>query len=465
MTQEPLVQAQDQQQFGRDRLQITGTSVALPGRTIRIPQRPLTHDEKLSLAASQLADESAWFRLVHEGDREIQVAIARNPKATRNVLELLARTGCEQAQIAVATHPQITPSLLGMLAKSPNPKIVEAVATHPMTPPAVLEQLVHTPDPNVRAAALRHPRLSPETIAEALTGTMGARVGVARNPQLTREELEGLLEQAVSPLLSAMLRHPKLDEALFARLLAHPAADDEFLLLAVRHRLMTPPGLIGVLESRPSFAVKEAILRSPRLVPLMLIKLGQDADPRVRAMVASHPLTPLPCLMALIHDGHEDVRVGLLKHPHLPLAVIEAIATGRDTALKIGIACRPGVPDEILAYMLRTKSRALHEAVLRRPKLSKRLGLRLAHSFYVELRYELAQRPGLPAAIADELARDGNWVVREAALRSGRVSPALREQMLADPVYWVRLTADNRAPFWPWEHRQRERDFEAAFAS
>jgi len=86
--------------------------------------RPQTREERLHLAMSPLADEATWFKLVQSKDIELQVTVALNPKVTRNVLELIARTAHEEAQVAVAAHPQMTPSLLAVLAASDRKSVV-----------------------------------------------------------------------------------------------------------------------------------------------------------------------------------------------------------------------------------------------------------------------------------------------------------------------------------------------------
>ncbi|MFP5501469.1 MAG: hypothetical protein ACLGIN_03200, partial [Candidatus Sericytochromatia bacterium] len=111
-------------QYSRDQLRITGARPFASMAPVFIkPERPQTQEEKLHLAGSPLADESTWFKLIQEQDLDIQITLARNPKATLNVLELIARTGAPEAQVAVASHPQITASLLAVLASSPHPGV------------------------------------------------------------------------------------------------------------------------------------------------------------------------------------------------------------------------------------------------------------------------------------------------------------------------------------------------------
>jgi hypothetical protein len=64
--------------------------------------------------------------------------------------------------------------------------------------------------------------------------------------------------------------------------------------------------------------------------------------------------------------------------------------------------------------------------------------------------------------VAEDLATDAVWIVRDAAIRSGKLSGTTLYALSQDPVKWVRLTATGKAPTWPWEHTKRETDFEAA---
>lgn len=447
--------------FGRDSLRLAGVGMGFGPSSLLTPARPLSKEEKLALAGSPLADEGTWFKLVKEGDPELQVAIARNPKASLNVLELLARTGCEEAQVAVAAHPQISASLLGILAGSPNARVAEAVAAHPKTPVALLEQLATSFNAGVRAAALRHPRLSAETIADALSGDLESRLMISRNPSLTREQVAFLAECGSPQIAVSLLRHPKLDATLFQRCLQR--GDEAFLLASMRHRFMTVDALNGIIERQPPLAVKEAVMRSPRVSPAMLARLGQDHEPAVRKAVAGHPMTPATTLLSLVHDADETVAMGLLAHPQLPYAVIDAIVRGESVNLKVGLARRPNLPEDVLIQLLRTRSLRLHQTILRLPRPSLRLMSFLARSAFIEVRYDLIQLPYLPASVAEDMVRDPAWCIREAAIRTGKLSDAALLGLAHDPVKWVRLTAQGKAPRWPWEHGAREADFEACF--
>jgi hypothetical protein len=128
------------------------------------------------------------------------------------------------------------------------------------------------------------------------------------------------------------------------------------------------------------------------------------------------------------------------------------------------LLCRVPLPEELMLPLALSNSLHLQQAMLRLPRLSPRIMAHLARSRHVEVRYELAQHPLLPPTIAEELAADAVWIVREAAIRSGKLSGTTLYALSHDPVKWVRLTACGKAPTWPWEHTRREADFEAALA-
>jgi hypothetical protein len=53
-------------------------------------------------------------------------------------------------------------------------------------------------------------------------------------------------------------------------------------------------------------------------------------------------------------------------------------------------------------------------------------------------------------------------VVRDAAIRGGKLCMPTIYELYRDPVKWVRLTATGKSPMWPWEHTRRDADFDAA---
>jgi hypothetical protein len=149
----------------------------------------------------------------------------------------------------------------------------------------------------------------------------------------------------------------------------------------------------------------------------------------------------------------------------MPGAVVEAIVHSKCIPLQLGLLCRVPLAEELMLPMALSNNLHLQQTMLRLPRLSPRVMAHLARSRHVEIRYELAQHPGLPVMVAEELATDASWIVREAAIRTGKLSGTTLYTLGRDSVKWVRLTATGKAPTWPWEHTRRDADFEAALTA
>ncbi|HEY9679898.1 MAG TPA: response regulator [Drouetiella sp.] len=91
---------------------------------------------------------------------------------------------------------------------------------------------------------------------------------------------------------------------------------------------------------------------NPHTSPMVLTKLADDSEARIRARVAEHPDCPAEVLLRLAEDDHPDVRLAVSENPKAPPLVLERLARDPSEDVRLGLASNPKIPAEILAMLL-----------------------------------------------------------------------------------------------------------------
>jgi two-component system, chemotaxis family, response regulator Rcp1 len=91
---------------------------------------------------------------------------------------------------------------------------------------------------------------------------------------------------------------------------------------------------------------------NPHTSPMVLSKLADDSEPRIRARVAEHPETPAEVLLRLAEDENAEVRLAVSENENAPPLVLERLAKDPSEDVRLGLASNPKIPSDILALLL-----------------------------------------------------------------------------------------------------------------
>lgn len=91
---------------------------------------------------------------------------------------------------------------------------------------------------------------------------------------------------------------------------------------------------------------------NPHTSPMVLAKLANDSESRIRARVAENPDTPAEILLRLAGDESADVRLAVSENENASPLVLERLAKDPSEDVRLGLASNPKIPSEILALLL-----------------------------------------------------------------------------------------------------------------
>ncbi len=306
-------------------------------------------------------------------DDEIDRLVAKDCRATVEMLEKLSSSGYWGTQYAVAGNSNAPADLLEKLAvniERREPNFRYPIANNPNTPAAVLKKLAEDD------------RLGLEDSAFIFV-----RAIVARNPNTPADSLEKL------------------------------ARDTRFAWLW-----------------RRKWWIKEFVAANQNTPASVLKTLAEDEDSWIRATVAENPNTPLSVLEKLIENGDIDgyffncYVIKLVKCRKTPDTIrqkaLEKLAGSKDWTNRIIAAKNRNTPIKMLTKLLEDEHIYIRYTVAENP------------STPVKLSHSIAMNPDTPAAVLEELSRDDDSEVRR-YVSDNTSTPATALEKLAKDVCGV----------------------------
>jgi len=201
-----------------------------------------------------------------------RAAVAENPAAPKNLLELLSKDSDYHVRGAVALNPSTSVSLLEVLAKDANEAVRWGVAKNHRTPAVTLAAL-------------------------SKDAVRTVRVRVAENPFTPEEVLILLAEDSDSSVQTAVANNESVSEFLKVRLLQ-------------------------VLSNNSEQHVRREVAANPLTPAKNLETLSKDLDQWIRQNVAKNPNTPIEILEKLATDNISDVKIAVVANEKTPTTVL-----------------------------------------------------------------------------------------------------------------------------------------------
>jgi hypothetical protein len=239
-----------------------------------------------------------------------------------------------------------------------------------------------------------------------------------------------------------------------------------------KSRVVSPE--VAVAAANHKYAgVRAAIARNKRIdfPESLLMKLGGDADSRVRISVAGRQDLPESLFMKLLRDDDRNVRIILLSRRDMPESLMMALADDPDVKTRLIIARKDDLmsvpllmkladdsdsvvrqavanqlylPESLLMKLAGDSSHDVRNAILSRPNLPEFVFLRFAKDANPDVRVVIASNHSLPESAAIRLAMDSDKNVRFAVARNFNLTQPLVIKLASDADADVRRAVSRR---------------------
>jgi hypothetical protein len=415
---------------------------------------------KHPVKGSQMPAETL-AELAHHSNEAVRYRVAQHPNTPTSALEHLANDDYVPTIRAVVDNPNTPPHILEQLATSLDVTTRLGVVRNANTPPRALAEIVQSSVTSGNA-----PNRTVDTLKSAFPGDQNDVLReIACKPQVPLEALEILARREfitppVDPnsilpprsnddIIRSLVYNPSLTPALLGILTQDPCVDVRVALLRhsnltieLWHRLtednavsvrsaiaasqQAPITVLASLASDADVEVRQKLAANPNTPVTLLHQLAQDSDLTVRSVIATNASASIPLLEQLAQDEKVEVRRVVAQNPNTPASIREAL---RDLA--------PPSPTPSVSPTLRSLSRLYNPntddlaAILAEYAQSKNAFVRLVTLLHpltpVEVleqgarsqswleRYAAAENSATPAPIRQQLAQDGNRIVRAVA--------------------------------------------------
>lgn len=349
------------------------------------------------------------------------------------LLSLLAN-GNLSLRRKVLTHPNLPSYILEKLALDPHLLVQRDVAKHPNTPPSGLEILAWVPNSEVRSYVAKHLNTGVfELLALATDTVVKVRWEIAKNPRTPTLALELLaldndirvrVEVAKHPNIPPEYSEPLLkDYKFYEKSKNYKFYDKNFAVVNESSEIIED---LKDIMIEKSYEVKSQLFADFEIPFSFLEKLATDPKNRVRQGVVKYRYLPSSLVRQLTQDNDLEIRCSAINHPNLSVSMLKELLCDRNlynnddktyqrvasNYLKHQPKSLPLVLKKIAEYSTDSFERLvvlLHPQILPSALVKNRLSLE-----WIE-RYCIAQHPNTPLYTLEELANDGNRIVRAVA--------------------------------------------------
>lgn len=291
---------------------------------------------------------------------------------------------------AVAKHCDTPPELLETIAQSPYSLEIEAVVSNPNCPPSLLRSLFESSDDQwVLNALAKNPSLPSDLVSSALEHSIAhVRSAAACNPNLSTQQIEGILERNEAGQMHAMIRSAQEN-------------------LTVEH-------LDRLLDIQQPSDVREAAAGHPRASEVQLLRVLSDPEPSVRSAACRNPAVAAPKIEALaLNDPSYQVRAEVLKRQGVSRQVLEtAFGDSNNRDVYMALASNPGLHEAVAIQLLRDRRDMVIASIIASPHTPYHLVADFLVAPSVFLRGTFAKRADLTDEDCQQLMNDEDREVR-----------------------------------------------------
>jgi len=359
----------------------------------------VSSQSKRHLSRAPRTPATVLHRLAVDGDELVRRAVARNPSTTGESLATLAMS--EESipvVVGIAGHPDAPASVLADVYSrfSESPPVRRALCRNPRTPGLALSKMVRNAsmieckliaanpsadkeslkkfwgmgDCYLQAEVAAHPHCSSDLIDLASCSTEAlVRRKVAENPNVSDLQLKNLLDDPAAPVRAAAVRHvTNLD-------VGHASFEDTSRLVRrdqARHRSL-PEERLNTLATDTDTWVRQLVARNETTPQRTLDLLANDPVTDVRRSVSRNLMCRPPLLIHLGRDSHPWVRAGVALRSDLPEFLMDELAETDDEGVLSALGRNSMVSPQFLERLIEHQSQDVRRAVILNRRAPRRL--------------------------------------------------------------------------------------------
>ena len=382
-----------------------------------------TDSIRLAVAENEKTHVDTLTKLATDRNNEIREIVARNWTTPASILDKLAKDKAIGVRQDVAYNPNVSVDTLKMLAIDESSEVRMSVAGNWDTPVNLLEQLAIDESNDVRRNVARNGN-APARILNLLAKDRDSivRAGVAGNPNIPTALSERLANDQDTSVKEALVgywnQNPPVK--ILEEFATHP---EELIRKKVAYSHKSSVNVLEILANDKNDWVRETVAKN-RNTPIYLIEqLAQDEDSLVYAAVAARENLPFYLLKQFSSDERSRVRYEVAKNPITPTEILAILATDKENSVCHEVVKNPQCTPEIKETIFKNLAQSATPSFLRYVLFlsdyaeSSVLAENSNSVSWLE-RYAIACNPKTPKDTLQQLAQDGNRIVRATAKES-----------------------------------------------
>ena len=401
-----------------------------------------------AVARNKNAPLNALRKLAKDKTDSIREAVARNENTPIDALEKLARDKDDKVRRGVAFNWNTSANILSYLASDRVVKIRQQIAWKENTSIDTLTELSIDTNAEVRISVAVCSTSVDLLIQLSKDESVEVRKSVARNENTQVHILNKLAKDKNSKVRAGVSSNSNLPLAIAEKLINDE--DSQVQESFVSYFNDNPP--LKILEkfaTHPNEDIRERVAYNAKTTINILERLATDENYSVREAVARNKNTPVHILEQLAEDKHTIVCAAVAENENLPFDFLKQLASNEHSRIRYEVAKNPNTPVKILEILARDRNNGVCCEVLKnhqctfeiKKTIFKNLAQSETPSFlrYVLFlsdyakssdlaensnsiswleRYAIAQNCKTPKNTLQQLAQDGNRIVRATAKES-----------------------------------------------
>ena len=352
-------------------------------------------------------------RLATHPDYTTRYNVAHNSQTPATALEKLARYSESEANAPSRTKD----GLKTMMAGADNNEIRRTLARNTRTPIAVLEMLANREFYGEEKTGERRDHFFPPRQVEDVLESL------VYNPNLTPSILAKLARDPSAKIRSLLVRHPNMTPELWQQLAED---EDREVRGAIASSTTTPIHILEAITLDTDTEVRRKVAANPNTPTTALEILSQDSLAEVRSAVAGNQYTNVIVLEQLGEDQKVEVRRAVAQNSNTPVSMRESLRdllalpyTPMPSTTLSGLSriYKPDTDDlpTLLSEYAQSDNAFVRFVTLMHPLTPVDSITEGCQSLLWQERYAVAENPSTPAEIRQQLANDGNRIVRATA--------------------------------------------------
>ncbi len=364
-------------------------------------------------------------QLATDKSTQVRINVGRNINSNEEILNILAVDELQQVKNAVICNPNISLDILERVVKEDitnlnnesSYQIAQKLLTEFYCTEELLSLLAEIDKLEIQATLARLKNLSAHILEQLATSQYWqVKELVAKNHNVSLKALEILIQDN-----NGCIRNLAVDRLIQRN---DPVVTDFIYQWNLVNNPDSDTATIDSLVDSQWLVIKLAVASHKNTSPNILEQLLEENAIAIRVAVASNINTPVALLDNLLRDEETKVVKVAINNPSFPIERLEELAADKTSRLR-KLAIKSLLDRDIKTASIYLTKYARHSTptwsrliAFFHPLTPKQFLIKNNASHIWLERYAIAQNSNTPRQIVEQLTRDGNQIVRDAAVNN-----------------------------------------------